>query len=644
MAGSTIATAYVQVVPSAKGIKGSLTNAFSAEGNSAGSSFGSSLISKVKGMMAAAGIGKMLGDSLMKGANLQQSLGGIETLFKDSADTVIQNAEQAYKTAGMSANSYMEMVTGFSASLLQGLGGDTEKAASVADMALSDMSDNANKMGTNMELIQNAYQGFAKQNYTMLDNLKLGYGGTRTEMQRLLTDAEKLTGIHYDIDNLSDVYSAIHAIQEEMGITGTTALEASTTIIGSYNAMKASFSDVLANLALGREIGPSLNALSETTVTFLKDNLSPAVLNIVKALPGAAVTFIKGVLPSNMKDVVSTTVNKFSEFITINLPQILEEGENMVASMVEGFTAAAPDFLESVQSLLSESLTAIIGALPNLLSSGANIAESLINGFKQNAPVFLQNAGQLMVDLLAAIMAALPDMLSSGASLVGNLVSGFVSCIPDVLVAAAELLAELLATLAAGLPDMLEQGISLIGEVAAGMINAIPTAVAAIPDLLSSIGSAFWNFDWGGIGSDIVSGIAEGIKNSVDIIGSAAKFLGSFTENAMKDATEIHSPSRLMAREVGAPITAGIAVGMKNNTKLIHDAAGDVADVTTEALGANLSMDSFGSVSANTGTSGRIINNTIYVYGAEGQSMEELAEILLEKMQIETEKKEVVFA
>lgn len=293
--------AYVQIVPSAKGISGAISKQISPEadaaGASAGKSLGGKMVSVIKGVVAGAAIGKMFQASLMEGADLQQSLGGIETLFKGSADKVKKYADQAYKTAGLSANEYMESVTSFSASLLQSMGGDTEAAADKANMALIDMSDNANKMGTNMGDIQNAYQGFAKQNYTMLDNLKLGYGGTKEEMQRLLKDAEKLTGVKYDINNLGDVYDAIHAVQEELDITGTTAKESAETFSGSLASMKSAFSNVLGNLSLGRDIGPSLKALAETTSTFLFKNFIPMVGNILKALPGAIVTFIKEAIP-----------------------------------------------------------------------------------------------------------------------------------------------------------------------------------------------------------------------------------------------------------------------------------------------------------------------------------------------------------
>ena len=291
--------AYVQIIPSAKGISGMIQKEMGGEvasaGVTAGESLGSKMMGAVSGVITAAGIGKAIGVSINEGAALQQSLGGIETLFKDSADKVKGFANEAYKTTGLSANAYMENVTGFSASLLQSLGGDTDKAAESANMAMIDMSDNANKMGTSMESIQLAYQGFAKQNYTMLDNLKLGYGGTKQEMQRLLSDAEKLTGVKYDMNNLSDVYSAIHAIQENLDITGTTAREAATTFTGSFESMKAAAQNVLGKLSLGEDIQPALQALMETTSTFLFGNLIPMIGNILKQIPNLILGGIKGV-------------------------------------------------------------------------------------------------------------------------------------------------------------------------------------------------------------------------------------------------------------------------------------------------------------------------------------------------------------
>ena len=349
--------AYVQIIPSAKGISGMIQKEMGGEvasaGVSAGESLGSKMMGAVSGVIAAAGIGQAIGASITEGAALQQSLGGIETLFKDSADKVKGFANEAYKTTGLSANAYMENVTGFSASLLQSLGGDTDKAAETANMAMIDMSDNANKMGTSMESIQLAYQGFAKQNYTMLDNLKLGYGGTKQEMQRLLSDAEKLTGVKYDMNNLSDVYSAIHAIQENLDITGTTAREAATTFTGSFESMKAAAQNVLGKLSLGEDIQPALQALMETTSTFLFGNLIPMIGNILKQIPNLILGGIKGVfsgifgegLGSIMGGIVTALGSAFLAFKAF--------------SAVSGLLSGIPTVLTTIKTAVTGLFTAM---------------------------------------------------------------------------------------------------------------------------------------------------------------------------------------------------------------------------------------------------------------------------------------------
>lgn len=381
--------AYVQIMPSAKGISGAIQNAIGPEaaiaGKSAGVSLGSTLVKAVTGAITAAGIGKLFSASLMEGANLQQSLGGIETLFKENANVVKQYANEAYKTTGLSANTYMENVTGFSASLLQSLGGDTAKSAEIAHMAMVDMSDNANKMGTDMGLIQNAYQGFAKQNYTMLDNLKLGYGGTKEEMSRLLADAEKLTGVKYDINNLSDVYNAIHAIQENLDITGTTAKEAATTFSGSFASMKAAAQNVLGKLSLGEDIKPSLQALAETTSTFLFDNFIPMVVNILKGLPTVIGTLlvegIGRIFGSEIAAKVSTELNKIKEvFLTFY-------------DMIFG-SLSKKDNVDLLTSLgISEGTATII----------VNIAEDIRVTF-ENIGVTLMDVGSIVGDFVSDLL------------------------------------------------------------------------------------------------------------------------------------------------------------------------------------------------------------------------------------------------
>ena len=354
MAGTELAKAYVQIIPSADGIKGKLSNALGGEASSAGDSAGkvagTSLGASIKKMIAAAGIGAALKSTITEGANLQQSLGGIETLFKDSADKVIKNAQNAYLTAGLSANDYMETVTSFSASLLQGLAGDTNKAADVADMALTDMADNANKMGTSMDLIQNAYQGFAKQNYTMLDNLKLGYGGTKSEMERLLADATKITGIKYNLDNLSDVYEAIHVIQGELDITGTTSKEAASTLTGSFASMKSALSNVLGSLSLGEDIKPAMNGLLNSVKTFLFNNLIPMVGNILKGL---------------VEYIADTVVN--TDWIAV-ITQMLTSIKEALVTGVETYFGADTTVLSSIFDSLISNIPVIAQTLQDAFS------------------------------------------------------------------------------------------------------------------------------------------------------------------------------------------------------------------------------------------------------------------------------------
>lgn len=384
-----IAQAYVQLIPSARGITGKIQSILnpeaSAAGQSAGQSLGSSLVGVMTKVIAAAGIGKAFSAAINEGAALQQSLGGIETLFKGSADKVKGYANEAYKTTGLSANAYMENVTGFSASLLQSLGGDTNKAAETANMAMIDMSDNANKMGTSMESIQMAYQGFAKQNYTMLDNLKLGYGGTKQEMQRLLADAEKLTGVKYDINNLSDVYSAIHAIQENLDITGTTAKEAASTFSGSFESMKAAAQNVLGKLALGENILPSLHALLKTTSTFLFDNFLPMVGNIFSGLG-----------------------------------LVLTEGISQIASQLFGdaFGSAVFDQLSRVTGIFETFFDMIFGSLSkqdnidilNTLGFSEEAATQIVN-IADNIRVTFENIGSAIGDVVGIVGDFVGDLL-----------------------------------------------------------------------------------------------------------------------------------------------------------------------------------------------------------------------------------------
>lgn len=341
--GYTVGTAVVSVEAEVdKGSAGKITKGFESAGASAGDLFNGkfgSALKKLGGIVGTLKIGQIIGetiaDSIKAYANYEQLIGGVETLFKDSADMVQKYAAQAYKNQGMSANAYMETVTGFSASLLQSLGGDTEKAAKIADMAITDMSDNANKMGTSMESIQYAYQGFAKQNYTMLDNLKLGYGGTRSEMERLLKDAEKLTGIHYDISNLSDVYEAIHAIQTEMGITGTTAQEAATTLSGAWNSAKAAFDNWLVALADPEgDVEGSTQQMMDSMAHVIEMSapvIGNALGNLIGQLPGIIVEHIP-----DLVEAIVMMVLKMGESFLNGLDNLFTDFGNWVAKLING--------------------------------------------------------------------------------------------------------------------------------------------------------------------------------------------------------------------------------------------------------------------------------------------------------------------
>lgn len=369
-----IGKAYVQIIPSARGIKGSVSKILKPESSSAGeesgAGFGKNLLGTFTKLAIGAKVGQALASgiksSVLEGGKLQQSIGGIQTLFKGSADIVRGYAKNAYKDAQISSNQYMEQVTSFSASLLQSLGGDTQKAAKSADMAIKDMADNSAKMGTNISSIQDAYQGFAKQNYTMLDNLKLGYGGTKTEMERLLADAEKITGVKYDINNLDDVFNAIHAIQGELNISGVAADEAKHTLTGSFAAMKASAQDFLGNLALGENIGPSLMNLATTTNTFLTGNLLPMIGNIFKQLPNVA----------------SEGFNLLAQKFTIfkKLGELLSPAMEKFKSAFDGLVEKMQPFIDAVGNVLKPILEGVALVIGKVLSEGITILSNAFNG------------------------------------------------------------------------------------------------------------------------------------------------------------------------------------------------------------------------------------------------------------------------
>lgn len=561
-----LAKAYVQIIPSAEGIQGRIQKEIEPEADSAGSSFGGKMVGMIKKVIATAAIGKALSASISEGAALEQSLGGIETLFKDSADKVKANAAKAYQTAGMSANDYMELTTSFSASLLSSLAGDTSKAADVADMAMVDMSDNANKMGTNMEDIKNAYQGFAKQNYTMLDNLKLGYGGTKSEMERLLADAQKISGVEYNIDNLSDVYSAIHVIQGQLDITGTTAKEAATTISGSFNQMKAAAKNVMGEIALGMDVGPALNELANTIITFAVGNLLPAVWNVISALPSAIVTFV-----------------------TALGPQLFAAVSGLIPQIASGITTGIPTLYQSAMQLMDQFNIGIQEQLPILLQKGVDFITNIVNGILQNLPQVITMAGNVITCFANTIISMLPTILSAGARLLLRLANGIINNLPQIAQAAATAIVRFVASIGQNLPQILQSGITIIGKLAAGLIRAIPNLVGQIPAIISAIVNAFTSQNWGSIGINIISGIASGLRSAAHMLWDAVKgVLGGFKENVLA-FFGIHSPSRWGAY-VGEMIDTGIANGLIGKTTLVSNAAAELQKSVKKPIGTSMNL------------------------------------------------------
>ncbi len=337
---------------------------------------GSAIVSGIKAV--ASGIKSLISGAIEGYGEYEQLVGGVETLFGSSADTVIKNAENAYKTAGLSANAYMETVTSFSASLLQSMGNDTEAAAKKADQALTDMSDNANKMGTDMQSIQNAYQGFAKQNYTMLDNLKLGYGGTKEEMQRLIDDANALNAAqgnytNYSIESYADIVDAIHTVQTEMGITGTTALEASTTVEGSINSMKAAYQNFVTGLGdQNADIGALTEELIQTAGT-VAENVLPVIENVVKNIA------------ETVKKQGPDMITKFVAYATEKLPEVLKLGIQLIVSLVKGLAQNLPELLRGTLALVDAIISAFLDSLPDIIEVGKDIVRGLWEGIKAMA-------------------------------------------------------------------------------------------------------------------------------------------------------------------------------------------------------------------------------------------------------------------
>ena len=536
------------------------------------------IVSSIKAMAsaikeAAAALVDLGKQSIMGFAEQEQLIGGVDTLFKESSAQVQQYANDAYKTAGLSANQYMETVTSFSASLLQSLGGDTAAAAQKADQAITDMSDNANKMGTDMTSIQNAYQGFAKANYTMLDNLKLGYGGTKEEMQRLLADAEKISGIKYDISSYADIVDAIHVVQTEMGITGTTATEAATTIQGSANAMKSAWSNLITGMS-------NENLDLDKLVQNVIDSVNTFADNLIPRLQIMLPRFVQG-----LTQLISGMIPYVAPALELLLPPLIEGVGGLVSGIVQALPAAV-EAITAVIPMLVEQLTIL---LPQIISAGVEIIAALASGIGENLPTLIP----AVVDAIITITEGLLDHI-------------------DLLI------------IAAG---------QLIAGLAQGLIEAIPRLIGRLPEIISAIVKGLLKglAAIGEVGSQLVHGLFNGISNAATWLYEKVKGWASSVVGWIKDFFGIHSPSKVFADEVGKFIPPGITLGVEQAMpRAMRD------------MGAQLSALSAIPMPGSTTTNLGGVN--IVVYGAQGQDVSELADIVMARMQTAVERREAVFA
>lgn len=505
---------------------------------------------------AAAGIAALTKASVEGYAEYEQLVGGVETLFGDSQSTVMQYANNAYKTAGLSANEYMETVTGFSASLLQSLDGDTEAAAQKADLAITDMSDNANKMGTSMESIQNAYQGFAKGNYTMLDNLKLGYGGTQEEMQRLLEDAQKLSGQKYDLSSYSDIVDAIHVVQTEMGITGTTAKEASTTIEGSVNAAKSAWQNLVVGLADDTQ---DFDGLVDNFVESVVTAGSNIVPRVQKALQGVSklVTELAPVISEQLPVLVQTV-----------LPGLLTTATELVSGLVSGLIAALPVLAEQAPVIITQLVTVLIENLPMLVDAAVQIIIALTNGITESLPTLIPAAVEAVLTIVNSLVDNIDMLVDAAIELILALSEGLIAALPTLIAQAPTIIAKLVSALVTNAPLLLTAAVQVIAQLVTGLINNLPEIgkaageiIATVVEGIKGLATELWN-----AGKNIVEGIWEGISGAWEWLKE--KVGGFFTGivDSVKEGLGIHSPSTVFA-EIGKNMAEGVDVGFSEQMK-----------------------------------------------------------------------------
>lgn len=563
-------------------------------------------------------------------AEYEQLTGGVETLFGNSSEKVMEYANSSYKAAGMSANEYMNTVTSFSASLLQGLGGNTAAAAEIANKAVIDMSDNANKMGTDIEMIRNAYQGFAKQNYTMLDNLKLGYGGTASEMARLINDSgvlgetTKVTAETVNNVSFDKMIEAIHTVQTNLGITGTTSQEAASTIQGSVNTMKSAWENFMTGLAdpeqdfdallgnlvdsvvtVGNNLIPRIQKLLprlvdgvsqlaqnlvphiSTTISTLLPALSNGALSLIEefstALPDLILT-LSATLPDLTSSLLTVAATLFNSILSL-LPQLAEIGLTLLVELVNGVA----NNIESVTETLTSVIVQLVGVLTNpdnlsaLLSAGLSMLLALVNGVVEAVPQLIEQIPLIIANLIVALQANLGTIISAGIDIIFALANGIAGAVPELVAVIPELFIALVNGMLNNLDKIILTGVQIIVSLVVGLANAIPQIVSYIPTIISSIVNTFKSFEWGDIGKNIMEGLKEGMKNALSSVINAVKDIGSKISGKFKDMFGIASPSKLF-KAFGGYLDEGLAIGITASAEKPIRATQKLSDNLTQAF------------------------------------------------------------
>ena len=543
-------------------------------------------------------------------ADYEQLVGGVDTLFKDSSQEIQRYAANAYKTAGLSANEYMETVTGFSASLIQSLGGDTEKAAKYADMAITDMSDNANKMGTDMSSIQNAYQGFAKQNYTMLDNLKLGYGGTKQEMERLLADAEKISGVKYDISSYADVVEAIHVMQESMDIAGTTAKEAEATISGSVNALKSAVSNLIVGFG---DADADMELLCNNMVDAFKTvvaNITPVIENIVAALPtalDALLTAVGELLPT-LLEAVTELFSQVLETLLSLLPQLIPAAVQAIVTIVQGLVDSLPMLLDAALQLITGLAQGLLDAIPVLIAALPEIINGIITFLLDSIPQIIETGIQLLTSLVAALPEIIMAIVEAIPKIIDGIINAVLNAIPLIISAGIDLLISLIQAL----PQIITTIVQAIPQIISGIVNALvgnidkiimagvqlfvalienlPTIIVeivkAVPQIIAGIVKAFGSLMYKivEIGGNIVKGLWSGITQLASWLWDKVSGWISSIWDGICDFFGIHSPSKEMAW-VGEMLVKGLSGSIEDNGDEAVKAAEGMAEDINGVMG-----------------------------------------------------------